>query len=546
MASRKSRKEIEPDRHGAPHRLRAARHDRPRQPPAGRLHRRPQRPPAGAVQHLRRLPARAWRRRRPQRGRRASWRWKAAPIRCSASIRMPASPSASASSLEGNPALDADWPTYTLKYKDEAGAKADGMDLPMTFADFAATEARFGKQFQKAPPETWNDDMVPLADFLALPADEREGKLPLHLGRRSQEPPDAPAGDRGSGAVERGAPALLAPAQGRAGLEPQPTRRAVAERVRAELIAAGSPPAWALAGSDSCAAPAAAGQAAAPQPAAAGGAAADYEPCWVESPECTACDECIKLAPKRLRLQRRSKQAIVINPKGAKFADIVKAPRSAPPAASIPARRGTWPSPGLDKLHGARGEVQLRSGDEAADLSSAARLFERGIHPPSNASDGGHADPPAALSAAGDRAAVAAHRQAAAGHRQGRAGSGARPADRARATTGCRCRTTRRSPAWSRPSTCGPPRAAHGPQSIVIRAHAGATQEDCWGAAARPGRGEPAATSCRRSGTPAWSASAARPFPTHAKLTVPETGARCTRWWSTAASASPTSPATIA
>ena len=48
----------------------------------------------------------------------------------------------------------------------------------MTFADFAATEARFAKQFRKAPPETWNDDMLQLADFLKLDKDEREGKFP--------------------------------------------------------------------------------------------------------------------------------------------------------------------------------------------------------------------------------------------------------------------------------------------------------------------------------------------------------------------------------
>jgi pyruvate-ferredoxin/flavodoxin oxidoreductase len=42
------------------------------------------------------------------------------------------------------------------------------MDLPMTFADFAATEARFLKHFRKAPPETWNESMVPVAEFLEL------------------------------------------------------------------------------------------------------------------------------------------------------------------------------------------------------------------------------------------------------------------------------------------------------------------------------------------------------------------------------------------
>ena len=78
--------------------------------------------------------------------------------------------------LEGNPAIEQDWPTYELKYIENGRQKT--MELPMTFADFAATEIRFRKHFRVAPPETWNDKMVPLADFLELPEDEREGRFP--------------------------------------------------------------------------------------------------------------------------------------------------------------------------------------------------------------------------------------------------------------------------------------------------------------------------------------------------------------------------------
>ena len=49
----------------------------------------------------------------------------------------------------------------------------------MTFADFAMTEARFRKHFRMAPPDTWHEDMVPLADFMQLEEDEREGKFPF-------------------------------------------------------------------------------------------------------------------------------------------------------------------------------------------------------------------------------------------------------------------------------------------------------------------------------------------------------------------------------
>ena len=52
------------------------------------------------------------------------------------------------------------------------------MELPLTFADFAMTETRFRKHFRAAPPDTWNENMVPLAEFLDMDEDEREGQFP--------------------------------------------------------------------------------------------------------------------------------------------------------------------------------------------------------------------------------------------------------------------------------------------------------------------------------------------------------------------------------
>ena len=52
------------------------------------------------------------------------------------------------------------------------------MELPMTFADFAITEARFRKHFRQVPRDAWNENMVQLAEFLEMSEDEREGKFP--------------------------------------------------------------------------------------------------------------------------------------------------------------------------------------------------------------------------------------------------------------------------------------------------------------------------------------------------------------------------------
>jgi len=79
--------------------------------------------------------------------------------------------------LSGNPAMGQLWPTYQLKYMESGEEKS--MEVPMTFADFAITEARFRKHFRNAPPNTWNDNMVLLADFLEMDEDEREGKFPF-------------------------------------------------------------------------------------------------------------------------------------------------------------------------------------------------------------------------------------------------------------------------------------------------------------------------------------------------------------------------------
>ncbi|HEX6069733.1 MAG TPA: 2-oxoacid:acceptor oxidoreductase family protein [Longimicrobiaceae bacterium] len=81
-------------------------------------------------------------------------------------------------SLDGNPAVEDDWPTYTLEYTDEAGEK-QSLELPLTIADWAATEGRFKKQFKRVKPEDWSEEMVAFHEFVAMPAEEREGRIPF-------------------------------------------------------------------------------------------------------------------------------------------------------------------------------------------------------------------------------------------------------------------------------------------------------------------------------------------------------------------------------
>jgi pyruvate-ferredoxin/flavodoxin oxidoreductase len=83
-------------------------------------------------------------------------------------------------SLDGNPSLEDIWPTYTLRYLDAAGAEQE-LELPVTIADWAATESRFKQHFSEAPAATWSDAMVPFHEYLALAAADREGHTPYIL-----------------------------------------------------------------------------------------------------------------------------------------------------------------------------------------------------------------------------------------------------------------------------------------------------------------------------------------------------------------------------
>ena len=250
-------------------------------------------------------------------------------------------------SLEGNPEMDADWPTYTLAYKDEEGADQK-LDLPMTFADFALVEGRFAKQFRKAPQETWNDDMVLLADFLKLDADERDGKFPFiwavdkknHLMRVmvSQELVNS--------CVER--QNFWQQLKDVAGLnQPEVNEEAIAGKARAELLAQISASLANLGVSTAAgmAAPVAGATAIAKPVAGPDG----YEPVYIDTPECTACDECTKLAPKAFAYND-DKKATVINPQGAKYADLVKAAEKCTAGCIHPGTPWNPNEAGLDKL----------------------------------------------------------------------------------------------------------------------------------------------------------------------------------------------------
>ncbi len=94
--------------------------------------------------------------------------------------------------LEGNPALEDTWPTYELTTTDGSGEEQT-LELPLTIADWAASEPRFGRHFKPIKEAEGNGDLMQFHQYLSLSPEEREGKSPFiyvrgdddHLGRLS-------------------------------------------------------------------------------------------------------------------------------------------------------------------------------------------------------------------------------------------------------------------------------------------------------------------------------------------------------------------------
>ncbi len=230
--------------------------------------------------------------------------------------------------LEGNPALDQDWPTYTLKYLD--GGREKTMELPMTFADFAITEIRFRKHFRVAPPDTWNDNMIPLAEFLDLPEDEREGQFPFvwSVDRNQQLTRLLVAQPIVQSCEDRRDFWTMLRAIARVG-EAVPDHADIEAAVRKELTQKISAGLMQLAqGGDVGDLTQALAATAPPEPAieSADAAPSDsdgYMAPWIDTDLCTSCDECIKINPEVFQYNE-DKKAFIKDPLAGPYKDLVK------------------------------------------------------------------------------------------------------------------------------------------------------------------------------------------------------------------------------
>ena len=235
--------------------------------------------------------------------------------------------------LEGNPSADDDWTSYTLKYQDENGQDAS-MQLPITFADFAASEGRFRKHFRNAPRAMWGDEMIPFHEFLEMDEDDREGNYPFiwTVDNKNQLTRTLCSQEIVESAEER--LHYWHQLKGIAGQMNRIDVNAVVEQTKLDMVNRLSSTLLSLSASGNTSLLTSAVQAkpngngaaatAANNGNGATASASGFEAVWIETPECTACDECTEIAPG-IFAYNADKLAEVINPTGGSYKDIVRA-----------------------------------------------------------------------------------------------------------------------------------------------------------------------------------------------------------------------------
>ncbi len=230
--------------------------------------------------------------------------------------------------LDGNPAAGEDWPVTKIDYVERGRQKE--MELPTTFVDFAVTETRFRKHFRKVPREAWHEDMILVSDYLDLDGDARDGKVPYVWALDAKRELSRLLVDESmvqSAEERRDFWRML---KDLAGTDETPSadgselesriRREVVEKITSGLmgLVAGD------ASSDIASALRSSVAEPVPEPASAAGESGDYMAPWVDTEECTACDECIMINPQMFAYND-DKKAYIKSAEAGPYRDLVKA-----------------------------------------------------------------------------------------------------------------------------------------------------------------------------------------------------------------------------
>jgi len=278
--------------------------------------------------------------------------------------------------LLGNADIDQDWVIYSLDYTDEYGNKY-AMDVPLTYADWALTEVQFSHHFKSIAADASSDDMVLLTEYLDINERDQADSIPFIWAVHSESnhllKVIVSAAMVKSTQERREFWHTLKGLAGKNRVEVD--TQAIADQAKAEMAHTITEGLMSMVGGDAGAltriladVPAVSNSSpvapavkpvvenkpvekAKEEPKKAEPAKQDngFEPVWIETPDCTTCDECVDIAPAIFQYNA-DKKAIVIDPTKGTFEDIV---RSAEKCTAVIIHPGTpWnpDEPNLEKL----------------------------------------------------------------------------------------------------------------------------------------------------------------------------------------------------
>ena len=287
-------------------------------------------------------------------------------------------------SIVGNPDIDQDWIIYSLAYTDEYGNQFS-MDIPLTYADWALTEIQYSEHFKSVADDSHSEGMVLLTEFIEMNNSGQTDSIPFiwavhpqtnHLLKVVVSPAIVKA------TIER--KEFWHTLKGLSGnSRVEVDTQAIADQAKAEMAQTITEGLMSMVGGDagaltrilSSAPPITTTPLTAPAEKIAEPAVEKktqekektvekkpaiskktvpndkeaHEPVWIETPDCTTCDECVDIAPAMFKYDD-DKKAIVIDPTAGTFEQIV---RSAEKCTAVIIHPGTpWnpDEPNLEKL----------------------------------------------------------------------------------------------------------------------------------------------------------------------------------------------------
>lgn len=275
-------------------------------------------------------------------------------------------------SLAGNPQTELDWSTYALAYTDEYG-NPETIQLPLTFADWALTEPRFRPHFTRIDQDSEAADLVLLHDYMQMDpqqqTDHRAFVWAVENGsnrlikmlvdpsmiafteeRRNHWRLLKNLTGQDETRVDPQSVAAAAKAEAAQSLVANLLRLATENQAEDLLRAITQAPA-------AVAAPTSPTQSNPPSSTPADIAAqptvtqssGSHEPVWIDTPDCTTCDECVEINPKIFQYND-DKKAIIVDPTAGTFEDIVKAAEKCTAVIIHPGTPWNADEPNLDKL----------------------------------------------------------------------------------------------------------------------------------------------------------------------------------------------------